>query len=1232
VPSPSDRYALESALARSTIGFEEALRRLRGSGRLDFAGLGGGALSLLLTEAARRGAPPMLIVTPDADSALSCAADLRFFGVGSARGGDASASAQDDALPVLRFPVPDATPFLQVAVDRKASMERVAALSHLAHGLPWQFLVAPVAALLRKVAPRAALRARSRQIRVSDIVEREELLALLTDCGYLRVPVVEDPGSFAARGALLDVYAPHADGPVRIELDDELVASIKQFDPDSQRATRALDHVFVHPARQTLWDSASRQRARERVSDLCDSFNLPSRKRSELLEELDAGRNVLGMDAFLPAFHAELETLFDYLPADLRCVIVDPSALAGAAADELDRARRDRAARVEEGPAYPLEALYGDLHALREQLERHPCLAVHTLAVAGEPGERESPLSVFEPQSLEQTEQLGGEDHAPLLARLKQLRKEGGRAHALLPLAESLNAFVQAGLRVFVSSRTRTQADRIRGLLKSYDVDVDSRIEGFTPERLRGPLAGRVEVVIGELSRGFVLGAAGVACVTEGEIFGERGARHAPRKARKTKAEAFLDDLSALALGDYVVHVEHGIGRYLGLEKKQMPLSRYEELQGMKPVSVEVLVVEYLGGKLFLPVTRLNQIQKYASAEGKAPRLDKLGGQTFSKTKARARDEVKQLADDLLKVYAQRAAATRPPLGEEPSYAEFEASFPFDETPDQTRAIDDVLADLGKPNVMDRVVCGDVGFGKTEVAMRAAFRAALAGRQVAVLCPTTVLAQQHAHTFAERMAGYPIRIAQLSRFVVKEEQAQVLAQLKEGKIEIVIGTHRLLSKDVHFKNLGLLVVDEEQRFGVAHKERIKVLKSQVDVLTLSATPIPRTLQMAVSGLRDLSLITTPPVDRRAVRTFVTRWDPHVIREAIQREIARGGQTFVVHNRIESLAERGARIAQLVPEARIAMAHGQMNEALLERVMSDFVEGRYDVLCATAIIESGLDIPRANTIVIDRAESYGLSQLYQLRGRVGRSRERAYCYLVAPPPSALSDEARARISALERFTELGSGFKVASLDLELRGAGDVLGAEQSGTVSSVGFDLFLKMLEEAVAELRGDPVTHDIDPELNLETPLLLPDDYIEDVGVRLSFYKRLSGADSEQQVEDIAEEMEDRFGPAPEAARTFVRAMRLKPELRSLRVLGCEATRSRVTLHLADDAPLDVARLVVLVTQSRGRLKLTPDRKLSARFDEQAEDDAIERASSFLDELSQLRIDAAGGRKAAPRR
>jgi transcription-repair coupling factor (superfamily II helicase) len=1211
-PPAAEQQALEAGLVRANVTLAQAAKQLAGRERLDYAGLPGGSLALLLAEGARKGTPPLLIITADQDSAFACAQDLAFFGV---------ANEGEDALPVLRFPASDASPYLNVAPDRKSAMERVAALCHLGHGLPFHFLVAPVAALLRKVAPRKELTKRSRQIRLTDIVDRDELVALLAECGYLRVPVVEDPGSFAVRGSLIDVYPPHAQSPARIELDDELVASIKRFDPDTQRTLGELDHVFIHPARQALSDAGSKKRVRERVSDLCDEFDLPSRKRSELLDELDTGRSVLGGDALLPAYFGGLETLFDYLPETMRVVVVDPTQVLRAASEELERAHGDRAARVSDAPAYPVSSLYLSTHELGDLLAPHPVAVVHSLAVAGAPQDDESPLADLDTVKSEELLALGGEGHEGLLSLLKLQRKEGGRADALQPLAAALRGFLESGMRVLVTARTRTQADRIAGLLRGYGLELAGGAEPFRPERLRAPITGKIEVVLGELSHGFVLAPAGLVCVTEAEVFGARAPRSAGKKSRSKKTEAFLDDLSALSVGDFVVHTEHGIGRYLGLEKKQMPLSRYEELQGMKPVSVEVLLVEYLGGKLFLPVTRLNQIQKHSGVEGKAPKLDKLGGQTFARTKAKARDEVKQLADDLLKIYAQRAAVTRPPLDPaDRTYAEFEAGFPFDETPDQTRAIDDVLSDLTQKRAMDRVVCGDVGFGKTEVAMRAAFRVAMSGRQVAVLCPTTVLAQQHTHTFRERMSDYPLRIAQLSRFVNKEDSAATLALLKEGRVDILIGTHRLLSKDVHFKNLGLLVVDEEQRFGVQHKERIKSLKSQVDVLTLSATPIPRTLQMAITGLRDLSIIGTPPVDRRAVRTFVTRWDPQVLREAMRRELSRGGQAFFVHNRIESLAERGARLQELVPEARIAMAHGQMNEATLERVMSDFVEGRYDILCSTAIIESGLDIPRANTMIIDRADHYGLAQLYQLRGRVGRSKERAYCYLVAPPPSAMTDEARLRIAALERFTELGSGFKVASLDLELRGAGDVLGAEQSGTVSAVGFELFLKMLEEAVAELRGETVAHEIDPEVSVDTPLLLPDDYIDDIGVRLSFYKRFAGADSESDVEATAEEMEDRFGPAPDTARTFVRAMALKPELRRLRVLGCEATRARVTLHLSDDAPIDVARLVVMVAQSKGTLKLTPDRKLSQKCDENSEGDAIDRVSAFLRTLEPIRI------------
>ncbi|HXN30694.1 MAG TPA: DEAD/DEAH box helicase, partial [Polyangiaceae bacterium] len=571
--------------------------------------------------------------------------------------------------------------------------------------------------------------------------------------------------------------------------------------------------------------------------------------------------------------------------------------------------------------------------------------------------------------------------------------------------------------------------------------------------------------------------------------------------------------------------------------------------------------------------------------------------------------------------YAERRAARGDAIAPaDDDYRAFEATFPFDETSDQARAIDEVNKDLESPRPMDRLVCGDVGFGKTEVALRAAFRAAMSGRQVALLCPTTVLASQHFRTFEGRMAGYPIVIRALSRFQPKKQQEETVLGLREGTVDVVVGTHRLLSKDVHFKRLGLLVVDEEQRFGVSHKERIKQLRAQVDVLTLTATPIPRTLQMAVSGLRDLSLITTPPVDRRAVRTIVTRWDEQVVREAVERELARGGQCFYVYNRIDKLYEKAQRVQELIPIARVAVAHGQMGEASLEETMLDFVEGRYDVLASTAIIESGLDIPRANTMIIDRADLFGLAQLYQLRGRVGRGKERAYCYLVVPPENALSDEARSRIEALERHSELGSGFQIASLDLELRGAGDLLGAEQSGNVASVGLDMFCRMLDQAVHELGGEEVAHDVDPELSFDVEALLPDDYVSDVGVRLSLYKRLASAVDEGHVSEIAAEMEDRFGAPPEAARRLVKLMSLKTELRRLRALGCEASEQSVVLHLRDDTPLDPEKILSLIRKTRGAWKLTPDMRLSRRFDSAG--DGLANAESALAELAVCLKDA----------
>jgi transcription-repair coupling factor (superfamily II helicase) len=1220
VHEPYAASAIEGALSRATARLDDALRALEGQARVDLTGLPPSAAALLVARVSERTKRRVLVLTPDSDAARRTVSDLELFaGLADSDG--------ETAGEVLLYPAHEVSPFLEVAPDRRASMDRLATLFHLAQGLPWRFLVAPLSALPRRVPPREAIVGRSAVVRVEEELDRDGLVRTLVEGGYMRVPVVEDPGTFAVRGALIDIYPPHGQGPARIELDDYLVLSIKRFEPDDQRTLESVRELRVHPVRDALQGSEEIARARVRVRELCESIDLPTRITRQLIEDLETGRLYLGVENYLPAFYPALSSLFEYLPEDLQVVVLDPAAAVHLAQEALEGARRDHDARVEQGqPTFSFESHFLGEDALLERLTRGPLALAHRLAIGGQPDSDAGPLAALDAVRHDDVLVLATEDQSALVAELEHRRRAQGQSDALVPLAEYARRWLDAGLRVVLTARTATQAQRLSALLKGYGVPVvGGEPARFSPALLTGRPSGLAQVCVGNLSSGFVLATEALALVTEEEVFGTRAHRRKRaedgRRRERDKTRAFLEDLRQLEVGDYVVHADHGVGRYLGLERKTLGLSKDEELRGVRAAFVEVLVVEYAqGDKLFLPVTRLHQLQKYSAGEGHKPKMDRLGGQTFEKTKQRVQRQVKQMADELLRLYAERMAHQREALpAADRLYAQFEATFPFEETPDQSRAIEDVLADLEQGRPMDRIVCGDVGFGKTEVAIRAAFRVASGGRQVAVLCPTTVLAQQHFNTFAARLRDYPLRVETLSRFVDRQKQAEILAATKEGKVDILVGTHRLLSKDVHFRSLGLLVVDEEQRFGVTHKERIKKLKSEVDVLTLTATPIPRTLQLAVGGLRDLSLITTPPVDRRAVRTLVTRWDDHLVREAILRELGRGGQVFFVYNRIEGLYERAQLLQTLVPEARVVVAHGQMAETTLEQTMTDFVEGRYDVLCSTAIIESGLDIPRANTMIVDRADVFGLAQLYQLRGRVGRSKERAYCYLVTPPPNQLTEEARARIEALERFSHLGAGFQVASLDMELRGAGDVLGAEQSGTVAAVGFDLFLHMLQEAVAELRGQPVAHEVDTEMSLDVEHYLPDDYVEDVGLRLSFYKRLASAQDEQEVVDLAAELEDRFGPTPQPAAQLVRAMRLKPALRTLRVLGCEANAQRVTLHLKEDTPLDPAKVMKLVAGRGAAWKLTPEMKLTRRFAPDEGADTLEHLEEVLAQLRPMR-------------
>jgi transcription-repair coupling factor (superfamily II helicase) len=1226
---------------------------LSGPGRVDVAGAKGSAAAAVVSALVRSGGRRALLVTFDIDAARRLADDVSFWVRGAAAPEDAEESGVGS---VLVFASNESSPYADVNPDRRAAMSRMATLAHLAEDLPWSVLIVPAAALVRKVVPRASLRARTERVTAENELDRDALVARLIETGYLRVPVVEDPGSLAVRGALLDVWPPSAEEPLRIELYGDLVLTIKPFDPHEQR-TRKVDgkdvtvpEVWLPPAREAILSKEAIDRAKDRVRQLTDMVDMPTTRARTLIDDVATGRAFFGAEAFLPAYYKELEPLFDSIGKDAVIVLDDPPKITAALREELARADEDARARSG-APHFLPSAFYVEAEEVDASLCTRKVVVVHRTPIVGEApvleGEKRSPLAAYEVAPSATTLDLASRDHEDLSRAVKSARSSHGKTATLAPLARRIAHWRDHGLRVFVAARAQTQAERLTGLLRHQGVACRARLDPFDPAWLEpnakaasAPPAQELEpsgiplepgsaggippqIVVGTLSRGVVLPADGLVLVTEEEVFGARVHRR-PKKDAGDVARPFLEDLRSLNVGDFVVHVEHGIGRYQGLS--------HREIAGM---TVDLLVVEYAGGdKLYLPVYRLNQIQKYSGGENASPKIDRLGGSTFAKTKSRVRKAVRQMADELLRLYAERKAQPGHALpSADDDYRTFEATFPFEETPDQAKAIDDVNHDLEAERPMDRLVCGDVGFGKTEVAIRAAYRVAMAGKQVALLCPTTVLAQQHYRVFEARMKDYPVTVRAMSRFQTPSHQDETLAKLKDGSCEVVIGTHRLLSKDVHFKDLGLLIVDEEQRFGVAHKERIKQLRVEVDVLTLSATPIPRTLQMAVSGLRDLSLITTPPLDRRAVRTVVTRFDEQVIREAVQRELSRGGQVFYVYNRIEGIYERAQRLQELVPEARIAVGHGQMSrggrpkagkkegddgeekaEGALERVMLDFVEGRYDVLVATAIVENGLDIPRANTILVDRADMFGLSQLYQLRGRVGRSKERAYCYLIVPPADAMTDEARSRIEALERHTELGSGFQIASLDLELRGAGDLLGAEQSGSVASVGFDLFCHMLDEAVHELRGEVVVHDVDPELSFDAPALLPESYVSDVGVRLSLYKRLASAEDEARVAELGVEMEERFGSPPEEARRLVQLMTIKTELRRLKVLGCEANARSVTLHLREDTPLDPKKVTELVRKPKSPYRLTPDMRLTRRFD--GNESGMANAETLLAELA----------------
>ena len=1109
-----------------------------------------------------------VLVTPDNPTADRLDAALRFFA------GDRDWSVLQlpdwETLPYDVF-----SPYQDIISQRLETLYRLPQLSHAV-------LVAPVATVMQRLPPRRFLDATVFLLKVGDTLDPEAMRERLETAGYRRVGQVMEHGEYAARGSLLDVFPMGAKAPVRIDLFDNEVESIRVFDPETQRSNDRIEQLRILPGREFPLDDAAIVRFRKAFRD---GFG-GDPNRSLIYKDVSNGIAPGGLEYYLPLFFERTETLFDYLPEQVNLIAV--AGVEDAAQAFWDQAGQRYALRRAdvERPALPPERLFLDPQALTEW----------------QSGLARIELSGFEQlQSRTDGGVVNFATGQPPLLRIQ--------ARAADPL-ERLKAFLTGyGGRVLFVAESAGRREALLGLLHDNGI----RVTAAPTWQAFLASTDALMITVAPLEAGVLLERPAIAVIVENQLFGEQ-VRQARRRKRKSKRDpdALVRDLTELQPGAPVVHEDHGVGRYQGLQRLDVG-----------GVQTEFLTLMYAGGdKLYVPVAALHLISRYTGADFEHAPLHKLGSEQWQRAKKKAAQKIRDVAAELLALYAQREAKPGAALVVDAAeYAGFAGEFPFEETPDQAAAIDAVLSDLRAAKAMDRVVCGDVGFGKTEVAMRAAFAVAQSGGQVALLVPTTLLAQQHVQNFQDRFAQWPIRIESLSRFRAKKQVEAVLEQLADGQVDIVIGTHKLLQPDVRFKNLRLVIVDEEQRFGVRQKERLKALRAEVDLLTLTATPIPRTLNMSLSGLRDLSIIATPPAHRHAIKTFVAEWNNALLQEAVLRELKRGGQVYFLHNKVENIEQIARDVAALIPEARVDIAHGQMRESELERVMGDFYHRRFNVLVATTIIESGIDVPNANTVIINRADRLGLAQLHQIRGRVGRSHHRAYAYLIAPPRKAMTVDAVKRLEAIEAMEDLGAGFTLATHDLEIRGAGDLLGEGQSGQIQEIGFGLYMDLLNRTVAALKSGRQPELAQsgrhgPEVDLRIPALLPDDYVPDVHTRLIQYKRLASATDSDELRELEVAMIDRFGLLPDAAKNLIAVTELKLRAAPLGIQKIDAWAGGGRIRFGPQPQIDTQALVSLVQQEAGRFKLNGTETLKFQLDTESIRQRIESVNTLLDRLT----------------
>ena len=1078
----------------------------------------------------------------------------------------------------------DVKPYYGLSPHRRVRINHLKVL----HGLlknKIDVLVAPKTAFFRKFLPKDLFSKLNLTIQKSDLLDRDELVQRLVYWGYEKETVVEEPGQFAVRGDIVDIFSAQYDKPFRVSLFDIEVEWIKFFNPSTQRTDKSsIDEVQVIPARDVFVDLESlilekpeqfeKQFAaiseffeinwKRKLKKRADSKGILKEKRDHLVESIKNKINVHGIEFLIDLFYTQTSSLFDYLPkASLQFFDLDNQ------------------------PVATLKAYQDSLQEPYEDLQRIETIVEPTDLTISDKELKEicaHSQTVF--QDIEPTDfsgqRLDGQTDSNTLLK-NQISSQVSKVHTLAPLASELNQKRLQGYTCVVVCQNEAQLSRMTDLLSRFDLPLKSlagdELNDFLKASLKAKAQERLIVLCqGHLHQGFLSHSFKQWWVTDEEVFGKK-TRRGTGSTSKSKSQVF-SSFSEIEEGDYLIHMDHGIGVYRGLVKLD-----YDQNQN------EFLLIEYLDkDKLYVPVDTLNRIQRFVGQEGMVPQLDKLGSTSWQKTKSKAKKAARKLAKELLELQAKRDSQVGFQFKDHSEMMEeFAASFEFEETVDQQRAIDDVKRDMEGTKPMDRLICGDVGYGKTEVAIRAAYKAICDHKQVAILVPTTVLAFQHFTTFYQRFKNYPIKVELISRFRTGKEAREVLQKLKEGEVDIVVGTHKLLSKDVKFRDLGLLVVDEEHRFGVTHKEKIKKLKNLVDVMTLTATPIPRTLNFALNGIRDLSIINTPPVDRLAVKTYSCYFDEETIHDAIQKEVKRGGQVYFLHNRVQNIDKITSKLQKILPEVRIRFAHGQMAEGELEKIMIEFMNHEFDVLVCTTIIESGVDIPNANTMIINRADNLGLAQLYQLRGRVGRSSRQAYCYLIVPEETLMTSKAKKRLAVIQRFTELGSGFKVASHDLEIRGAGNILGDEQSGHIGSIGYDMYVQLLKEAINEIKNTFIPEDFEPEIQMTLTSKIPESLIDDPHMRLVLYKQVSSAESFDELDDLYEEWQDRFGALPQEVLNLFQMIRVKVWAKKLLISVFKHTPNSLQITFHPDHKIDVSALIQTVQQNPKQFSLTRD-------------------------------------------